>query len=70
MCLWDYIIGVLDHTKKPAQQLDPGDRKSCRKCSSVGKYGINDKLLETSVGSYVSGKCEVKREGNPIMNRK
>lgn len=37
--------------KKPAQHLGPGDEKSCRRSSSVGKSGINDKLLEISAVS-------------------
>lgn len=36
----------------------------------MGKSGINDKLLEISAVSYVYAECQVKREGNPIMNRK
>lgn len=63
------MTGESNHTKETAQQLGPGNENSCSKCSSVGKYGINDKLLESSVVSYVSGECEVKRKGNPIMNR-
>lgn len=62
------MIGELDPKKKkyPAQQLGPGHEKSCRKSSSVGKYGINNTLLEISAVSYVSSECEVKREGNLI----
>lgn len=63
------MIVELDHTKNLPSSWVLG-MKSCRKCSSVGKYGIDNKLLEISEVSYVSGECEVKREENPIMNRK
>lgn len=63
-------MGELDHTRKTAQQLGSGFEEPCKKCSSVGKYGSSDKLLEISVVSYISGENEVKRGGNPIMSRK